>query len=130
MVIIDQGFPRVKLSKKYRFVQLLVEIAATNSPDCHSKVVRWGSLPGDGSVAVLFQTVQQTKRFFKILAGFTLLVFGIIMLVAPGPGWVTIVLGLALLAAEFVWARRLLNRLKTEGMRLRDTLLPASSRKT
>ena len=78
---------------------------------------------------MFLQTVQQAKRFFKILAGFTLLAFGIVMLVTPGPGWVSIALGLALLAAEFVWARRLLNRLKSEGTRLRDTLLPASSRK-
>jgi len=71
------------------------------------------------------KTVQQTKRFFKILMGFTLLAAGIIMLVTPGPGWLTIALGLALLAAEFVWARRLLNHLKEQGVRLRDTLRPS-----
>jgi hypothetical protein len=37
---------------------------------------------------------------------------------------VAIGLGLALLAAEFVWARRLLNRLKNEGNRLRGVILP------
>jgi uncharacterized protein (TIGR02611 family) len=73
---------------------------------------------------VAFDTIQQAKRFFKILIGFTLLLLGVIMLVTPGPGWVAIGLGLALLAAEFVWARRLLNRLKAEGGRLRDAILP------
>ena len=41
-----------------------------------------------------------------------LLIAGIAMLALPGPGWVTIFGGLALLATEFAWARRLLDRLK------------------
>jgi len=73
---------------------------------------------------------QQIKRFFKIVAGFTLLLVGILMLVTPGPGWVAILGGLALLAAEFVWARRLLNRLKIEGERLRQTVIPSWNSKS
>jgi uncharacterized protein (TIGR02611 family) len=73
---------------------------------------------------MLFQTLQQTKRFLKILFGFTLLALGVIMLVTPGPGWLTIALGLGLLAAEFVWARRLLDHVKEQGLRIRDTVLP------
>ena len=71
-----------------------------------------------------FDTVQQAKRWVKVVIGFTLLFLGVVMLVTPGPGWVAIGFGLALLAAEFVWARRLLNRLKAEGTRLRDVILP------
>ena len=70
-------------------------------------------------------TVQQAKRLVKVIVGFTLLLFGVVMLVTPGPGWVAIGFGLALLAAEFVWARRLLNRLKAEGNRLRQVILPS-----
>jgi uncharacterized protein (TIGR02611 family) len=73
------------------------------------------------------KTVHQTRRFFKILMGFTLLLAGVIMLVTPGPGWLTIALGLMLLAAEYVWARRLLDGLKAQGVRLRDTLRPSKS---
>jgi uncharacterized protein (TIGR02611 family) len=73
---------------------------------------------------MLFQTLQQTKRFLKILFGFTLLALGVIMLVTPGPGWLTIALGLGHLAAEFVWARRLLDHVKEQGLRIRDTVLP------
>lgn len=75
---------------------------------------------------MFLETVHQVKRFFKILAGFTLLVAGAIMIVLPGPGWLTIGLGLALLAAEYMWARRLLNRLKAGGERLRQAVLPSS----
>ena len=69
---------------------------------------------------MLFKSLQQTKRFLKILFGFTLLVLGVVMLVTPGPGWLVIALGLGVLAAEFVWAQRLLDRLKEQGDRLKD----------
>jgi uncharacterized protein (TIGR02611 family) len=78
-----------------------------------------------GEVAVSLETVQQVKRFFKILCWFTLLFVGVVMLVTPGPGWLVILGGLAMLAAEFVWERRLLDRLKSQGERLRQTVIPS-----
>ncbi len=42
--------------------------------------------------------------------GFTLLVAGALMLVLPGPGLVTILAGLTVLASEFHWARRAKRR--------------------
>jgi len=48
------------------------------------------------------------------------------MVFTPGPGWLTIFLGLTLLAAEFVWARRLMDRMKREGGRLKDSVLKLS----
>lgn len=73
---------------------------------------------------MLFRTLEQARRVLKIVIGFTLLGVGIVMIVTPGPGWLTIFLGLGLLAAEFVWARRLLNRMKEQGLRLRNAVLP------
>jgi uncharacterized protein (TIGR02611 family) len=72
----------------------------------------------------MIKTMQQAKRFLKILFGFTLLAIGVVMLVTPGPGWITIMLALGVLAAEYVWARRLLEKLKEQGLRLRDSILP------
>lgn len=72
---------------------------------------------------MLFRTIDQVRRFFKILAGFTLLALGAIMLFTPGPGWVVIFLGLTLLAAEFVWAKRLMDRMKEQGTRVKDAML-------
>jgi len=72
---------------------------------------------------MIFHTIEQVRRFFKILGGFTLLGVGAVMLVTPGPGWLVIFLGLTLLAAEFVWARRLMDRMKEQGMRLKDSVL-------
>ena len=53
-----------------------------------------------------------TLRAAKVVGGFGLLVAGIAMLALPGPGWIAIFAGLTLLATEFDWARRLLDRLK------------------
>jgi uncharacterized protein (TIGR02611 family) len=72
---------------------------------------------------MIFRTIDQVRRFFKILGGFTLLLVGVVMLVTPGPGWLVIFLGLTVLAAEFVWAKKLMNRMKQEGNRLKDTVL-------
>jgi uncharacterized protein (TIGR02611 family) len=72
---------------------------------------------------VLIKSLQQAKRWLKILFGFTLLVLGIVMILTPGPGWLTIMLALGVLAAEFLWARRLLDRMKEQGLRLRDSVL-------
>jgi uncharacterized protein (TIGR02611 family) len=72
---------------------------------------------------MIFRTIEQVRRFFKILAGFTLLLVGVLMIFTPGPGWLVIFLGLTLLGAEFVWAKRLTDRMKHEGNRLKDTVL-------
>jgi uncharacterized protein (TIGR02611 family) len=72
---------------------------------------------------MIFRTIDQVRRFFKILAGFTLLLVGAVMIFTPGPGWLVIFLGLTLLAAEFVWAQKLMNRMKQGGNRLKDTVL-------
>jgi uncharacterized protein (TIGR02611 family) len=72
---------------------------------------------------MLFHTIDQVRRFFKVLGGFTLLGLGAVMLFTPGPGWLVIFLGLTLLAAEFVWARRLMDRMKEQGTRLKGSVL-------
>ncbi len=72
---------------------------------------------------MILRTVEQVRRIFLILAGFTLLALGIVMIFTPGPGTPVIMMGLGLLAAEFVWARRLMDRIKRETMRLKDALI-------
>jgi uncharacterized protein (TIGR02611 family) len=72
---------------------------------------------------MILRTVEQVRRVFRIVAGFTLLAVGVVMLVTPGPGWLIIFLGLGLLAAEFVWARRLMDRIKHQGNRIKDVVL-------
>jgi len=76
---------------------------------------------------MILRTVEQVRRVFLIIAGFTLLLAGVIMLVTPGPGLLVIFLGLGLLAAEFVWARRLMDRMRREGERVRDAVWKAKN---
>ncbi|HXX45670.1 MAG TPA: PGPGW domain-containing protein [Candidatus Acidoferrales bacterium] len=77
---------------------------------------------------MIIRTLQQARRFLRILFGFTLLGIGIVMIVAPGPGLLTIALALGVLAAEFVWARTLLDRMKEHSTRLRDSVFPRADR--
>ncbi len=68
---------------------------------------------------MILRTVEQVRRIFLILAGFTLLALGIVMIFTPGPGTPVILMGLGLLAAEFVWARRIMD----ETARLKNAFL-------
>jgi hypothetical protein len=43
---------------------------------------------------MILRTVEQVRRVFLIIAGFTLLLAGGVMLVTPGPGMLVIFLGL------------------------------------
>jgi uncharacterized protein (TIGR02611 family) len=54
-------------------------------------------------------------RVLYILVGFTLLLGGVAMLVLPGPAFLVIPIGLALLSLEFAWAERLLQRALEQG---------------
>jgi tellurite resistance protein TerC len=63
--------------------------------------------------SLIVKTLQQAKRLIVIVVGSTILVMGIAMIVLPGPAVLVIPVGLGVLATELVWARRLLNKLKS-----------------
>jgi uncharacterized protein (TIGR02611 family) len=63
-------------------------------------------------------TLRQAWRLVVGVVGLTVLAIGAAMIVLPGPAVVVIPIGLAILATEFVWARNLLSRVKTEAQRL------------
>ena len=53
------------------------------------------------------------SRFYRVpfaVLGFTVVLIGVAMLVLPGPGLLVIAAGLAMLALEFAWAERVLER--------------------
>ncbi len=52
------------------------------------------------------------RRVIVTVVGGTVLTIGIALLVLPGPAFLVIPLGLAILATEYVWARRWLKRAK------------------
>jgi|Deesub1362B_J571_1020462.scaffolds.fasta_scaffold00196_34 hypothetical protein len=60
-------------------------------------------------------------RPLKIALGFALLGVGLLMVLLPGPAVVVIPLGLALLATEYHWARRLLGGIRARLRRVSKT---------
>ena len=68
---------------------------------------------------LILKTVAQAKRVIVIVIGFSVLVVGIAMIVLPGPAVVVIPIGLAILATEFLWARKLLVTVKERIARMR-----------
>jgi uncharacterized protein (TIGR02611 family) len=63
------------------------------------------------------------KRIGIAVVGGFLVVAGIALLVLPGPGWLVIFLGLGILATEFVWAERLLNKAKEKAQQAKSKVL-------
>jgi uncharacterized protein (TIGR02611 family) len=61
---------------------------------------------------MLTKSLKQLKRMIVAVIGFTVLAIGIVLIVLPGPAFIVIPAGLAILAAEFAWARVLLQRIK------------------
>ena len=61
---------------------------------------------------LLLRSIKQARRLVIAIMGFTVLIIGIVMIVLPGPAFIVIPVGLAILATEFVWAKRLLKKAK------------------
>ncbi|HLE48077.1 MAG TPA: PGPGW domain-containing protein [Candidatus Thermoplasmatota archaeon] len=88
------------------------------------------SEPAPVAPNMMDRLVRQVRRFFIVLFGFTLIVFGFLLGFVPGiPGWPLGLLGLTILAGEYVWARRILKRVNEGANRLRDVLFPRWSRR-
>jgi len=61
-------------------------------------------------------------RLVILVVGSTVVLVGIAMLVLPGPAILVIPAGLAILATEFAWARRLLHRAREHFKRATDSI--------
>ena len=81
-----------------------------------------GSVAGDGSVLDEIEERAGFRAFFARHAwldvayrvgvgvlGTAVVVLGFVLIPLPGPGWLIVFAGLAILATEFVWAERLLR---------------------
>jgi uncharacterized protein (TIGR02611 family) len=54
--------------------------------------------------------IKVVRRVIVSVVGATVLLIGIALLVLPGPAFVVIPIGLAILATEYAWARRWLRK--------------------
>ena len=60
------------------------------------------------------------RKVWVSVVGGVIVLAGIVMLFTPGPGLVTIAAGVAVWAAEYVWAKRLLERVQERINKLRQ----------
>ena len=65
----------------------------------------------EGTSAAI-STLRVARKVAVAVIGVSVLAIGVALIVLPGPAFVVIPLGLAILATEFLWARRLLRRLR------------------
>jgi hypothetical protein len=72
---------------------------------------------------------RQVRRVAIAIIGFTVLAFGIVLLVTPGPAFVVIPIGLGILAIEFAWARRWLSKIKEKAQQGADYLQGRNGKK-
>ncbi|GAB3427644.1 TIGR02611 family protein [Flindersiella endophytica] len=55
------------------------------------------------------RSLDLTWRAGIFVLGTLIVIAGLIMFITPGPGWLALILGLAILATEFSWAERALH---------------------
>ena len=63
---------------------------------------------------------RSARRIAVTVVGTVLLLAGAVMIVTPGPGLVVIILGLVVLATEYAWARRALEKARDRAKRTAD----------
>lgn len=72
--------------------------------------------------------MDRLKRSAVTVVGVCLVLGGIALMPLPGPGILVVVAGLAVLATEYVWARRLLRRAKAEAERAQEKAVASPAR--
>jgi hypothetical protein len=63
------------------------------------------------------------KRIATFIMGATVILVGVALLFLPGPGIAIIVGGLAILATEFIWAKRWLRRLQRDAVNMSSKIV-------
>jgi uncharacterized protein (TIGR02611 family) len=99
---------------------VVAEIAATE-PELER---RWHDHPAVVPFkAIVLFLGHNARRIGITIAGVLVTLLGVALLVLPGPGWLLIFAGLAILATEYVWARRLLEAAKRKAGQAKDKVL-------
>ena len=80
--------------------------------------------PGDIPWKVAHGSYRHARRVVVFVVGISVVVVGLIMFIplVPGPGFLVIPIGLAILAIEFEWARRALRRVKDMAANMQQTI--------
>jgi len=73
--------------------------------------------PGDSMMPL---QVKKVPTLLIGIVGGLIVAFGLVTIPLPGPGWLTVIAGLFVLATEFTWAERLLEFTKKQVKRWTD----------
>ncbi len=73
--------------------------------------------------------MPRLRKTLVAIIGITILLFGLALIVLPGPAFIVIPLGLVVLASEFAWARLVLKRGKLLVDKVRRRPRPEKSAK-
>lgn len=68
-------------------------------------------------------------RIGVFTVGITVFLAGVVMFIGPGPGPLAMLVGLAILATEFVWAKRALHHAKRAAIRAKEAALDPRTRR-
>lgn len=77
------------------------------------------------------ENIKVVKRVIVSVVGATVLLIGVALLILPGPAFIVIPVGLAILASEYAWARRWLKKVRQMASNVvsgRDRTAPRDSR--
>lgn len=66
---------------------------------------------------------RSSKRIVVTMVGTALLVAGLVLMLTPGPGWLAVIAGLAVLGSEYAWAKRALETAKRRASSARDRVM-------
>jgi len=72
------------------------------------------------------QIFKNIKKLIIAVIGVSVLAIGLLMIVLPGPAFIVIPLGLGILATEFIWAKKIMDKFKDK---LKDTIDKGKSKK-
>ncbi len=81
------------------------------------------------AVVILRFMARQSVRLTVAAIGFTVLAVGLVMLVTPGPGLLVIIAGLAILAHQFAWAARALEKARFRAAQAKEAALRRAPRR-
>jgi uncharacterized protein (TIGR02611 family) len=85
---------------------------------------RWHDHPAWVPFKAIGRFIKRSwKRTAVTVGGSAVVITGLILIPLPGPGWLVVFAGLAILATEYVWARRLLNFAKRKVGEAKDVVL-------
>jgi len=71
----------------------------------------------------MLRHLNYAKKVVIFVFGITVLLIGILLLVLPGPGILLIAIALLILATEFLWAKKFLEKIKEKSKRIKKKTL-------